>query len=271
MNGLIKIGLAVFAGIMVLSMFSTCQSKRGDVSADVIAKEYSKGLDLQAVTNLARTSETPKELEDKLNSASTGVNNIDLNDDKIVDYINVTEFGEGDTRGFSLSTEIAPGKVQEIATITLEKRDDQVAVQSTGNPSLYGSNRQYHSSFGISDVLLWSYILSNHSSYRSPFGYGNYPSSYGSGWSRRSESAYASGNSRYRTMSPAMGSTSKPIKSTIQSPNASKQAARARIVSNPTTSQRSFTQRTSSKPRSSGGFGRSTSSYSSRSSFGGGK
>jgi hypothetical protein len=269
-----KLGIGVFAGLILLSLFSTCKPKNKEVSTEVIAREYAKGLDLQAVTNLARSSKTPKELEEKLNSSSIGVNNIDLNDDDVVDYINVTEYGDGSDRGFSLSTEISPGNVQEIATIQFSQSAEKVAVQTTGHSSLYGSNHYYRSSFGLSDALLWGYVLSSHNSYRSPYGYGNYPGSYGRGWSRHSNANYANRNSRYRSMSPAMPASTPSIKSSATSPNANKQAARAKMVSNPKQSQRSFAKRTGTT-RSSGGFGRSSSSSSrsssSRSSFGGGK
>lgn len=264
----LKTGFFLTAILFLSSVLTSCDP--APVPVDVIAKEYAKGLNLQAVTNLARTSKTPKELETKLNSSAIGVNNIDLNDDKIVDYINVTEFGSRDERGFSLSTEISPGKVQEIATIVFSKSSDQVDVQTTGNSSLYGNNHYYRSSFGITDVLLWSYIFSNHSSYRSPYGYNNYPGSYGGGWGRRSNTDYTSNNSRYRTMSPPMSSGTPAKASSVKSPNADKQAARAKMIASPKQSQRSFAQRSGSA-RSSGGFGRSSSSSSSRSSFGGGK
>ena len=269
MNRHLRTGLQLSATLAFSSALSSCDSK--PVSADVIAKEYAKGLDLQAVTNLARTSKTPKELEEKLNSSSSGVNNIDLNDDKIVDYINVTEFGEKDERGFSLSTEISPGKVQEIATIVFSKSGDQANVQTTGNSSLYGNNQYYRSSFGLTDVLLWSYLFSNHSAYRSPYGYNNYPGSYGGGWGRNSDTDYSTKNSRYRSMSSPMSSATPAMATTVKSPNADKHAARAKIISNPQQSQRSFAQRNGTARRS-GGFGRSSSSSSSsRSSFGRGK
>jgi hypothetical protein len=268
MNRPLRTVIRFSVALVFASALSSCDSK--PVPPDVIAKEYAKGLDLQAVTNLARTSKTPQELEEKLNSSSSGVNNIDLNDDKVVDYINVTEFGESGERGFSLSTEISPGEVQEIATLIFSKTGEQVNVQTTGNSSLYGNNHYYRSSFGLTDVLLWSYLFSNHSAYRSPYGYNNYPGSYGGGWGRSSNTDYSTKNSRYRSMSSPMSSGTPAMNTTAKSPNADKQAARAKIISNPQQSQRSFAQR-SGTARSSGGFGRSSSSSSSRSSFGGGK
>lgn len=263
--------LGFAASIGLAFMASSCQRRSTPVSTDVIAREYAKGLDLQAVTNLARTSKNPEEFEKKLNDRTTGVNNIDLNDDGKVDYIKVTEFGEGTERGYSLTTELAPGEEQEIATILFRKSGDRIDAQATGHPSLYGSNHYYRSSFGLTDVLLWSYILSDRGGYRSPYGYGNYPPTYGGGWSRQPDQSYTATSSRYRSMSPANSPGAKPLSPTVQSPNADKKAARARMIANPSQAQRSFATRTG-RPVSSGGFGRSSSGgSSSRSSFGGGK
>lgn len=263
-----KIGAAVFGIIFIFAIMSTCDSKRDKVTADVIAQEFAKGLNLQAVSDLAKSSKDAADLEKKLNSQSTGVNNIDLNDDGKVDYINVTEYGSGDTRGFSLTTELAPGKVQEIATIEFVKEGDRATMHTRGNSSLYGNNSHYRSSFGLTDALLLGYIFSRHNNYSSPHGHNSYPRHYGGGWSRQNDSTYQRNvSSRYPGRSFQSAGSTKP---TVQSPNAGKQAARARIVSNPTQSQKSFSKR-SGRTVGSGGFGRSSGGSSRRSSFGGGK
>jgi hypothetical protein len=236
MNTLTKLGLGMFALFVAFAMISQCGSKStpppptAEKQAEVILKEYSKGLDLDAVTALAKKSKDAADFESLLNSQAEAVNNIDLNDDGKVDYINVTEYGSGDRRGFSLTTEISPGKTQEIATIDFQKEGEKGVIQTTGNPSLYGPGSYHNSGFGLTDVLLMSWLFSNRPSYTSPYSPGNYPPSYGGGWNRQSDSSYA-GSMSSRTAAPK------------------------------------------SKPSSFGGFGRSSSSGSSRSggSFGGGK
>ena len=133
--------------------------------------------------------------------------------------------------------------------------------------------------------LLMGWLFSNRSSYSSPFGNGSYPPSYGSGWNRQSNDNYA-GTMSSRTAGSSVSKSSSPVISQPAiSPNAEKMAAKAKAISSPTQSQRSFgnssttsssrssTPTTASRPSSSGGFGRSTASSSSRSGgfSGGGK
>ena len=112
MNALTKIGVGIFALFVAFSMVSQCGRKNSpppptpEKQAEIILKEYSKGLNLDAVTALAKKSKDAADFERLLNSQAEAVNNIDLNDDDKVDYIKVTEYGSGDRRGFSLTTEI---------------------------------------------------------------------------------------------------------------------------------------------------------------------
>ena len=289
MNTLTKIGVGMFALFVAFSMVSQCGRKSTPATpaptvekqAEVILKEYAKGLDLDAVTVLAKKSKDAADFERLLNSQAEAVNNIDLNDDGKVDYIEVTEYGSGDRRGFSLTTEISPGKTQEIATIDFQKEGDKTVMQTTGNSSLYGPGNYRHSSFSMTDALLMGWLFSNRSSYSSPYGYGNYPPSYGGGWSRQPNDSYT-GTMSSRTAGSSVSKSSSPVISqSAVSPNAEKTAAKAKALTTATQSQRSFasssssssTSTSTSKPGSFGGFGRSSSSGSSRSggSSGGGK
>ncbi len=297
MNFLTKIGIGIFATVVAFSMISQCSRKetaqayQEPRSTELILKEYSKGLDLKAVTELAKKAKDAPDFERLLNSRAEAVNNIDLNDDGKVDYIKVTEYGSGDKRGFSLTDEISPGKVQEIATIDIQKEGEKATVQTTGNPSLYGPGSYQHSSFGLTDALLVGWLFSNRPSYSSPYGYGNYPPSYGGGWNRQDTDSYT-GSMKSRTAGSSVTTSSRSVISNpVASPNADKIAAKAKAISNPTQSQRSFgnpsssssssrpttssssssrpapssSSSSASRPTSSGGFGRSSSSGSSRS------
>lgn len=290
MNTLTQIGVGLFAVFVAFSMVSQCSRNNtptlppptAEEQAEVILKEFSKGLDLDAVTALAKKSKDAADFESQLNSQAEAVNNIDLNEDGKVDYINVTEYGSGDRRGFSLTTEISPGKVQEIATIDFQKDGEKGVVQTTGNPSLYGPGAYHSSGFSLTDALLVGWLFSNRSGYSSPYGYGNYPPSYGGGWNRQSDGSYA-GSMTSRNAGSSVSKSSRPVISEpALSPNAQKTAAKAKVLSSPTVSQRSFSGSSSkpstsvapsSKPSSYGGFGRSSSSGSSRSGgfSGGGK
>ena len=216
-----------------------------------------KGLNLKAVGELIKKVKTAKELEEKLNDKAVGLNNLDLNEDGNVDYIKVTEYGENNIRGFSLTTDLAPGETQEIATIEVEKGANAANVQVSGNHNIYGHNHHYHSSFGLTELLLVSYLFSPHPFYYSPYRYGYYPSYY----SPYRTSPYSSYNSRvnnYNQSSSFAKSTQSNIKSKVESPNKSKTSSKIKApLKNPSTSQRSFQSRNPSKQVRSGGFGSS--------------
>lgn len=283
MNFLTKIGVGIFAIIIAFSMMSQCgrrnavqtyqeQPRQQPQTTEVILKEYAKGLDLNATTELAKKAKDAADFERLLNSQAEAVNNIDLNDDGKVDYIKVTEYGSGNNRGFSLTDEISPGNVQEIATIDIQREGEKATVQTTGNPSLYGASNYHHSSFGLTDALLMGWLFSNRPSYSSPYGYGNYPPSYGGGWNRQDNDSYT-GSMKSRTAGSSVRTSSQPVISNpAASPNAEKIAAKAKAISDPTQSQRSFgnpsgsqpSSQTSSRPSSSGSQPSSSSSSSSR-------
>ncbi|HLP71285.1 MAG TPA: hypothetical protein VK155_00180, partial [Bacteroidales bacterium] len=52
-------------------------------------------LNLYAVMNLFQESKTIEEFERKLNEEDSRINNLDLNNDGYVDYINVTDHADG--------------------------------------------------------------------------------------------------------------------------------------------------------------------------------
>ncbi len=268
MNSLLQLVVGAFILLVLFSSFRSCSSssRYGDtynVSVQQIAgADAASGLDLQAVGALVKQAKTGEEFERLLNTPSVGVNNLDLDEDGAVDYIKVTEYGSGNVKGFSLTVDLAPGETQEVATIEIEKTSDGRAnVQTYGNRHIYGANHYYHSSFGITDFILLSWLFnSNRPYYSSPWGYNSYPSYYG----RYRPSSYDSYRQRTRNVtSSSTWSSSKTstISSTTTSPNAGKTATNIKApLKSPTTSQKSFQARNPSKTVRSGGFGRTSSS-----------
>ena len=219
------------------------------------------GLDLQAVGGLVKKAQTAEHLERLLNGKQEGVNNLDLDEDGNVDYIKVTEYGDDGIKGFSLTAEPKQGEEQEIATIEIEKGNENTAnVQVHGNRQLYGDNYYYRSHFPIGSFLLWSYLLRPHPFYVSPWGFGSYPSYY-SPYGTTTTSAYRNRTKSMVTGANMQRTTTPAIKSDIKSPNSGKVAPSIRApLKNPTQSQKSFQARNPSKHVRSGGFGRKSSS-----------
>lgn len=216
-------------------------------------------LDLQALGELVRTSGNAQDIEDQLN-ASTSINNLDLDGDGQVDYIRVTEIGEGTTRGFSFQVELPNGQAEEVATINIEQGGDMANMTIQGNPNYYGDHGYYQSSHHASDMLLMAYLFSSHRPYYSPYHYGSYPRGYHSYHSVPSSSYRTRVTTRTtttRTSRPS-GMSSKSIRSTA--PTAA--TTRTSTMARPTTSQKSFrkTSPANSRPTTSGFENRNRSS-----------
>ncbi len=229
-----------------------------------LSEEASKGLDLESLVGIVKEVKTAEEFESTLNQPN-GINNLDLNGDGKVDYINVTEYGSkakaSKAYGFSLTTEVEKGEVQELATVEMTSSGNQVDVQVGGNEQIYGRGSYYNSYFPVSSFLLWSYLLTPHPFYASPWGYGYYPGSYYP-YSRVPYGAYSSRTEQYKRNTGVQKTSS--LKNTgLNNPNRGKRADSGirRSLKNPTTSQKSFQSRNVNRRASSGGFGRRSSSF----------
>lgn len=264
--------LAIFFFVIVVWSFCSEDGTSQDGSSFNVniqtVTPASDGLNLKAVGALLKKAKNAEELEKLLNSPTEGVNNLDLNEDGKVDYINVTEYGSEKVKGFSLTTQPAAGETQELATIEVEKVADKANVQVHGNEQVYGRNHYHHSSFGLTDMLILSYLFSNHGFYSSPWRYGSYPGHY-QPYNRVSYRDYNNRASNYSRNSGFRSSNASGISSKVTSPNAGKSAKSVKApLKNPTQSQKSFQSRSRSSSKRSGGFGRSTRSSSSRRSGG---
>ncbi len=94
------------------------------------------GLQLPSVGSLFEKARDGAEFEKLLNT--TGVNNLDLDEDRVIDSIDVVEYGSGMNRGFSLTVDMGGGHIQRIAEITLRMGGDGwVHYAIRGDPQLY--------------------------------------------------------------------------------------------------------------------------------------
>ena len=230
-------------------------------------------LNLQALGELVKNSNSAQEIESKLNQPNS-INNLDLDGDGKVDYIKVTEYNNSGVRGFSFTVDMPSGQSQEVASVELQQgQNNQATMNINGNQTLYGNNGYYSSNYLLTDLLIWHYMFYPHSYYMSPYRYGYYPSYY-------HPYGACSYNSYYGRVRP-MVSTSRITRTTtttrvvshspntkLSSPSVSQ---RAKSMSSPTRSQRSFSTTTNSRPSTSG-FRSSGSSHSSGGSrsYGGG-
>jgi hypothetical protein len=233
------------------------QPSYGDVN--VSSKiEAADGLDLKAVGELVKEVKSAEEFEKRINEPN-GVNNLDLNQDGKVDFISVTEYGNEQAKGFSLTVQPARGETQEIATIEIEKKGEQAQVDVRGNEQVYGQHHHYHYGMSPGSLLLMAYLFRPHPFYVSPFHFGYYPPYYGLGYGRVGGATY---QTRTRTITQNSTAQRAPQgatasrKSALTSPNQGKTASRGikNSLRNPSKSQRAFRAQ-AHKPTTTRGFG----------------
>ena len=140
-------------------------------NVNVVVQEKPVGLDLQALGGLAQKSKNAEDFEKQLNQ-SGGINNVDLDNDGNVDYLNVVEFGNNNNRGFSVVDYIknTNGGVDtnEIANITFDKNQttNQVTTNINGNTNIYGSqNNSYQTTNLLTELILFNYLFYPHPFY----------------------------------------------------------------------------------------------------------
>jgi hypothetical protein len=96
---------------------------------------------LEGALELFKNSNSLEEFEKNLNDQKNNVNNLDLNGDGDIDYINVEDIKESDTHIIVMSTYLNETEKQDIAIITLEKTgNDKAVLQIEGDEDLFAKN-----------------------------------------------------------------------------------------------------------------------------------
>jgi len=98
-------------------------------------------LDLTAVLDIFQKSKTIEAFEKSLNDEKLKINNLDLNNDKKIDFIKVTTKKAGDNYTIILQDDVSKTETQDVAVILVTKgADKKVNIQIVGDEDLYGKN-----------------------------------------------------------------------------------------------------------------------------------
>lgn len=247
------------------------------------------GLDLKLVGVLLQDGKVKnaEELEKELNKEG-GINNLDLNSDGNVDFINVTENKSDNPKIKSLDlTTGDTTNLTHIATVEVEKKGEEYHINMAGNHSVYGEHCHYHSSFHhTGELLFYAWLFSPRPYYYHPPYYaGFYPAYYGGPRVVVSQTTYMNRTATQRTTanrnfrgttasntkvkSNNSGKTATSSRSSINAHNKQVKQMSARSTTKPVSKQ-GFTSRSSSTPSRSSSWGSSSrsSSRSSSSSWG---
>ena len=96
---------------------------------------------LEGALALFKKAKSIEDFETLINDESNNVNNLDLNNDGTTDYISVEDITEGTNHVLVLSTNLNATEKQDIATLNIEKTDNEEAtLQIIGDTSLYAEN-----------------------------------------------------------------------------------------------------------------------------------
>jgi hypothetical protein len=95
--------------------------------------------DLQGALQMFQQAASPEDFEKKINEKNNHVNNIDLNEDGEVDYIQVLDKSDKENHAFILQIAVSATETQDIAVIELEKNGPESAmIQIIGDEDIYG-------------------------------------------------------------------------------------------------------------------------------------
>ncbi len=235
------------------------ESGQVNVYAD---KDFSKGLDLKALGELVKKTPDAEAVEKELNKPNS-INNLDLDEDGKVDYIKVTEYGKDNVRGLSFTDDVKGGETQEVATVEITKNQSNADMNVVGNNTIYSDPgyQSYHSSFGLTDLIIMSYLFApRHVFWASPWHYGYYPAYY----HPFGIVPYHAYSSRVTTITRTTTFRSAPSSTVgkVRSPNAGKNSSTVQRTLSNSRSQKSFQARRSDKSVGSGGFGNKSKSIS---------
>ena len=168
----------LFLSILSLFFLNSIHSQN---RTTVIASnsEISDNLDLKAVASIFGESKNLENFERRLNDPKLKISNLDLNDDRQVDYLRVIETIEGNTHLIVIQAILEKDIFQDVATIEVEKdRNNRLHIQVVGDVYMYGNNYIYEPVYAHSPLLFTYFWAPNYRIYHSRWNWRNYPSFY---------------------------------------------------------------------------------------------
>lgn len=125
----------MFSGFLSLSGFSQTETRPDSLGLP------GDNLDLYAVLDLFQKSKTIEDFQKVLNEEKTGINNLDLDNDKKVDFIKVVTTKKDESFTFVLQVAVTPTETQDVAVILVSKdKNKRVTMQIVGDVVLYGKD-----------------------------------------------------------------------------------------------------------------------------------
>ena len=168
--------------IVLFVSTSIFSQEKEQTTAITPVSEQGENLELSAVLDLFKEAKNLEDFEKQLNDEKVGINNLDLNNDSIIDYIRVVEKSEGNYRVIILQAVLGENQFQDVATINAEKvSDEEIKVQCQGDEEIYGDNYYVEPEPTVHVHVhvwpIWGVMYAPHYTYyHSPYYWRYYPS-----------------------------------------------------------------------------------------------
>ncbi len=122
---------------LIVGLFSTSTFAQSEAELQNTGDNFS----LEGALALLKKASSIEDFETLLNTESTNVNNLDLNNDGQTDYVSVEDIKNGNSHVLVLSTSLNESEKQDIATIHIQKTsDNEATLQIIGDDDLYAEN-----------------------------------------------------------------------------------------------------------------------------------
>jgi hypothetical protein len=145
----VKALFCITASLLVINYTAAAQEPGTD-STGLPGDHFS----LRGALEMFKKADSPEAFEKLINTQDNDVNNIDLNGDGDVDYIQVIDKSAENAHAFVLQVAVSETETQDIAVIELEKTGDTTAVlQIVGDEDIYGEQLIVEASDGTEEVL----------------------------------------------------------------------------------------------------------------------
>lgn len=132
--------LIVTALLLIIGFSSSALFSQNPAEATALGLP-GDNLNLFAVLNVFQDSKTLEEFERAINFKDSNINNLDLNNDNLVDYISVLSYDEGDFHSIVLRVAVSSTEYQDVSVIEVSKNNSgRVIVQVIGDEALYGKD-----------------------------------------------------------------------------------------------------------------------------------
>lgn len=164
--------------LMLVSFLSLGMLAQDRTTVTATSSDISDNLDLRAVASIFGDSRDLEDFERRLNDPKAQISNLDLNRDGYVDYLRVIETTEQNLHLIVVQAVLEKDIFQDVATINVERRGDNVSVQVVGDVYMYGPNYIYEPVYVARPVIFNVFWSPYYRPYYSPWYFGYYPAYY---------------------------------------------------------------------------------------------